>query len=164
MPLLLQNSNMTARTRARALSSSAIGIVMLAHAAHAALGGDASSLAREAAWLHGSVNSEVLTQYVVKELAADSGMYVREYLNRNGTVFAVSWRGPVAPDLRPLLGEYFAEYASALSALDHPGLQRYVRIASPTLVVESGGHLRAYAGRAYLPALIPAGVPVAALR
>jgi hypothetical protein len=38
-----------------------------------------------------------------------------------------------------------------------------LRVALPGLIVESGGHLRAYAGRAYLPALVPAGVPAADL-
>jgi hypothetical protein len=55
------------------------------------------------------------------------------------------------------------EYATALAALNHPGLHRSLRVALPELIVESGGHLRAYAGRAYLPALVPAGVPAADL-
>lgn len=91
-------------------------------------------------------------------------MRVREFLNQDGAVFAVSWSGPVLPDLQQLLGPHFAEYSSALAALAHPGLQRSVRVASSGLVVESGGHMRAYAGRAYLPARIPSGVSVAELR
>jgi hypothetical protein len=111
----------------------------------------------------GTVNTVVRQQYDIQEFTADSGVRVREYLNREGVVFAVSWSGPVLPDLQRLLGTHFAEYTAALAALDHPGLHRSVRVASSTLVVESGGHMRAYAGRAYLPALVPAGVSPAEL-
>ena len=89
---------------------------------------------------------------------------MREFLNLDGIVFAVTWDGPVLPDLQTLLGANFATYMQALAVLKQPGLQRSLRIASPGLVVESGGHLRAYAGRAYLPALIPVVLPAADLR
>jgi hypothetical protein len=39
-----------------------------------------------------------------------------------------------------------------------------VRVATAALVVESSGHLRAYSGRAYLPAEIPTGVPITDIR
>jgi hypothetical protein len=94
----------------------------------------------------------------------DNGVHVREFMTPDGVVFAVAWDGPVPPDLRSLLGTSFAAYARALAALNHPGLQRSLRIASPDLVVETAGHLRAYRGRAYLPALIPDGTPTEALR
>ena len=126
--------------------------------AHAALGGEAAGVLADAAELRGVVNTELRQQYDIEDISAESGMRVREYLSRDGVVFAVSWSGPVMPDLQRLLGTHFAKYAAALKALTHPGLQRSVRVASADLIVESGGHLRAYAGRAYLPALIPAGV------
>jgi hypothetical protein len=132
--------------------------------ARAGLGSDAASVLADGAELHGVVNSVIGQQYDIQEIAAEPGMRVREYLNRNGVVFAVSWTAPVLPDLQLLLGAHFEEYTTALAALNHAGLHRSVRIALSDLVVESGGHLRAYAGRAYLPALIPAGVSVAELR
>ena len=89
---------------------------------------------------------------------------VREFLNRDGVVFAVAWTGPVMPDLQRLLGGSFPAYTAALRALANPGLHRDLRIASSELVVESGGHLRAYVGRAYLPALIPIGTSISDLR
>jgi hypothetical protein len=67
------------------------------------------------------------------------------------------------PDLRQLLGSHYAAYTEALSASTHRDL-RSVRVATRELVVECGGHMRAYSGRAYLPVLIPPGVPVAELR
>ena len=51
-------------------------------------------------------------------------------------------------------------YAAALAQWKYRGLQRGTRITTSDLVVEAGGHLRAYRGRAYLPALIPAGMTV----
>jgi hypothetical protein len=129
----------------------------------AALGGDATGVLADAAALHGAVNALDARQFDIRDIAAEAGMHVREYLNRDGVVFAVSWSGPVLPDLRQLLGDHFKEYTTALAALKHPGLKRAVRIASSGLIVESGGHLRAYAGHAYLPALVPAGVSTADL-
>jgi hypothetical protein len=147
------------RSVTRALLFAVLGINPLwVGSAYAALGGDADGVLTDAAELHGIANTEIRQQYDIQEISAETGMRVREYLSRDGVVFAVSWSGPVLPDLQRLLGAHFAEYATALKALTHPGLHRSVRVASSELVVESGGHLRAYAGRAYLPALIPAGV------
>jgi hypothetical protein len=130
----------------------------------AGLGGDAASVLADGSELHGVVSSTSLPQYDVEEINADTGMRVREYVNRDGVVFAVSWAGPGLPDLQRLLGTHYVEYTTALAALTRPGLHRSVRTMSPELVVESEGHLRAYAGRAYLRALIPAGMSLADLR
>jgi hypothetical protein len=67
------------------------------------------------------------------------------------------------PDLQRLLGAHYVEYTAALAALSRPGLHRSVRTVSSELIVESDGHLRAYAGRAYLRALIPPGISPADL-
>jgi Protein of unknown function (DUF2844) len=153
---------MALRSNTPALLFAVLGITPLwGGSAHAALGGDAASVPADAAELHGAVNTEIRQQYDIQEISAEAGMRVREYLGRNGVVFAVSWSGPVMPDLQRLLGTHFAEYSAALKALTRPGLQRSVRMASSELIVESGGHLRAYSGRAYLPALMPAGVSAA---
>ena len=131
--------------------------------AYAGLGGDVASVNADAADLHGIVSAEDFSRYTAQEIAAPNGMRVREFLNGNGCVFAVTWTGPALPDLRRLMGVRFAEYAAALAALKHPGLQRSLRVAMPDLIVETAGHLRAYVGRAYLPALIPSGVSLSEL-
>jgi len=130
----------------------------------AGLGGDAAGVAADEADLHGALNSTSLPQYEIDEITTDTGMRVREYLGRDGVVFAVSWSGPALPDLQRLLGTHYVEYTTALAALTRPGLHRSLRIATSELVVESGGHLRAYAGRAYLPTRVPAGISTADLR
>jgi hypothetical protein len=132
--------------------------------ARASLGGDAASVRSDSGQLHGVVQSTLLQQYEIQEITTDGGVRVREFLNRDGVVFAVSWLGPVMPDLQRLLGENFESFAKAVAAMKHPGLKRALRIASSELVVESGGHLRAYTGRAYLPALIPTGTSIPDLR
>ncbi len=130
----------------------------------AALGGDAASVLADSAEMHGIMQSTPLQQYDIHEITAASDMRVSEFLNREGIVFAVTWSGPVVPDLQRLLGAHFATYSRALAALQRPGLHRSLRIASDGLIVEFAGHLRAYNGRAYLPALVPSGIPTADIR
>jgi hypothetical protein len=132
--------------------------------ARAALGSDAASVATDAAELHGIARATLQQQYDIEEITNANGMRVREFLNRNGSVFAVTWSGPVVPNLRTLLGASFEGYIKSVAALTQPGLHRSLRIATSELVVESGGHMRAYSGRAYLPLLIPTGVSTADLR
>jgi Protein of unknown function (DUF2844) len=132
--------------------------------ARASLAGDAASVLDDASGLHGVVQASILQQFEIQEIVTDNGMRVREFLNRDGIVFAVTWAGPVMPDLQRLLGAQFAVYTAALVARDHLGVHRSVRVASSGLVVESDGHLRAYVGRAYLPAMIPNDVSTAELR
>jgi hypothetical protein len=155
---------MKARTPSVALVSLAMGIgFAMIDPAHAALGGDATSITTEAEALHGTLQEEPGPQYDVAEIIV-ANLDIREYVNRDGVVFAVSWKARVLPDLSGLLGAYFAQYNAGLGALSHPGLHRSVRVASPDMVVENSGHLRAYAGRAYLPSLIPASVLLTDLR
>ena len=132
--------------------------------AGAALGGNAASVLSDTAELHGIERSTLLQLYDIQEITNDNGMRVREFLNREGIVFAVTWNGPVVPDLRSLLGTSFEAYSQGLAASKPSGTHRSLRIASPDLVVESGGHMRAYSGRAYLPRLMPAGTTTADLR
>ena len=94
--------------------------------------------------------------YTVEQISTPSGVTVNEYLTPDGTVFAVSWRGPTPPDLSQLFGSYFAEYQTAAA---QPQAQRgQLLVQTGDLVVETGGHMRDLRGRAYLPALLPTGV------
>ena len=130
----------------------------------AALGGDAASVASDADALHGVIHSTPLQQYDIHEITSDNGMRLREFQNRSGVVFAVVWSGPAMPDLQELLGASYKTYASAIAAANPSSLKRPLRIATSDLVVESEGHMRAFTGRAYLPALVPAGTSPADLR
>jgi hypothetical protein len=136
----------------------------IAPTVYAGLGGDSANVQADADALHGVVKWKSGTLYDVGEFSTDTGIRVREYLSRTGMVFAIAWDGPVLPDLQQLLGSYFVPYTTALVAQDHLGLRRSLRLASSDLVVESGGHLRAYVGRAYLPLRLPADVALTELR
>lgn len=85
-------------------------------------------------------------------------MVVREYMASSGKVFAVVWRGPSLAGLEQLLGAHFPAYAQA--ARVRPPSHSYMAIQSPDLVVQGGGRMRAFAGKAYLPKELPQGVSV----
>ena len=132
--------------------------------AHAALGGNAGSVLEDVDLLHGTSESSFSGGFEVIEITTDNGLRVREYLAPAGTLFGIAWNGPVMPDLRQLLGSRFTQYTAALRAQDHPGRHRVVALSVPGLVVQSAGHLRAYSGRAYLPAAMPDGIAPALIR
>jgi hypothetical protein len=151
------------------LVSQAPGIAM------ATLGGPAQSIAADQQALGGqirmlnqpqsSARGQALREqmpapskpaYTVEQISTPAGLSVNEYVSPNGTVFAVSWRGPRPPNLSQLLGSYFAEYQTAAAS---PQAQRgHLFIQSENLVVETGGHMRDLRGRAYVPALLPPGL------
>ena len=83
------------------------------------------------------------------------GTVVREYV-ADGVVFAVSWKGPFLPDLRTLLGRHFATLTAEASAHAKAG-RAQLHIARPDVTIESTGHMRAHAGRAWVASLLPAG-------
>jgi len=71
-------------------------------------------------------------------------------------VFGVVWEGPAMPDLSQLLGAYFPHFRDSVAA--HPHRRGPVYVQSGSLVIESGGHMRAFRGRAYLTNLIPSNL------
>ncbi len=87
---------------------------------------------------------------------------VTEYV-AGGVVFAISWSGPVIPDMSRLLGTYFPQYAAKLQARQITGRNTPIAVQTPTLVVHASGHMRAYSGSAYAPALVPTGINLTAL-
>jgi hypothetical protein len=138
-------------------------LLVLALPAFAALGGDETSIQTDQAQMHASLRTTTTTTtYSVHELQAPTGHLVREYLSPSGTVFGVAWQGPTKPDLKQLLGSHFDELQQATPAAR---VRRGpVVIRQPGLVFEMGGHPRAFAGRAYVPELLPAGVQADAIR
>lgn len=94
--------------------------------------------------------------YTVSQSTLDSGTVVREYSDTGGKVFAVSWRGPTLPDLRTLLGDKFTAMTNAAGARAKAGHSQ-LALERPDVVVVSNGHMRAFAGRAWMPSALPAG-------
>jgi len=130
--------------------------------AHAGLGGAPSDFGNAAAVRARQLSAVApgtasASAYTVKESTLDSGTVVREYVGADGVVFAVSWNGPFLPDLRTLLGSRFATMTAATQARPTGG-RGQLRIDNDDVVIESGGHMRAWSGRAWLPGALPAGV------
>jgi Protein of unknown function (DUF2844) len=123
--------------------------------AWAALGGTADSIEADRISMKG-LTRPIAGGLQTHELQLPSGTIVTEYLGSTGLVYAVTWRGPVLPDLRQVLGNYFANYQSAAA---NPTIRhRLVRVSSTDIVIESSGKMRAFVGRAWVPALLPSGV------
>jgi hypothetical protein len=103
-------------------------------------------------------SSQDRTSYRVHEISLPSGTSMREYVAPSGTVFAVTWTGPIHPDLRQALGQYFEPFVSA--PREKFADRRHLQIQQGDLVVQLGGHMRALSGRAYLLSAIPSGVNI----
>jgi len=148
---------MTQTRRLGTVLGTALGAVLLAGSvtlpAFAALGGDAASVDTDAAKMKGQARASAVAGYTVKEITLPSGTLVREYVSAEGKVFAVTWSGMSQPDLQQTLGTYFEQYKAAATA-PHAG-HHHLTIHQPDLVLMSGGHMRAWTGKAYVPALLP---------
>ena len=92
-----------------------------------------------------------------------SGVTVHEFAGADGVVFAIAWSGATVPDLQQLLGSYFPGYRAWLQAHPAGSYRSAVRVRTPQIVAHAAGHMRAYFGSAYAPALVPAGVDLASL-
>lgn len=124
--------------------------------AFAALGGTQASVKDDQSQMQGTLRTTQGSRFTMHELEATSRTTVREYVAPSGVVFGVAWQGPSQPDLRQLLGPYFQQYVDALA--QRRTRRAPVMVALPGLVVQAGGHMRAFAGRAWLPPELPSGV------
>ena len=131
-------------------------------AASATLGEPESSLTAETQLNRASIKQSDYGSYRVHEMQLPSGTVLREYAGPDGKIFAVTWNGPFIPNLKQTLGSYFAEFAAEAPAAH--GNRKHLEVRQPDLVVESGGHMRAHHGLAYLPQAIPSGVAVGDLQ
>ena len=140
-------------------------MLMFALPSFAGLGEDVSSVQADQAYMQGKLQVTLAQAYTVHEIQAPTGIVVREYVLTSGKVFAVAWQGPWPPDMRQILGNYFGQYqqAAQMQVNSHPG-RRPLVIEQPGLVVQSGGHMRSFAGRAYIPEMLPQGVSPEAIR
>jgi len=135
-------------------------VMCLPIAAQATLGGTVSSVSSNQTSMKAVLaTSTVASSYTDNVITQGNGVVVHEYTNSNGKVFMVTWHGPFKPDLEELLGTYFSDYVEARES--RTGVQlnlSQIHSSSSSLVVRSGGHRGAFAGRAYLPSLVPSDV------
>jgi hypothetical protein len=131
--------------------------------AFAALGGDVASVQADQAHINAGLRVSQSNGYTVHELRSPSGAVVREFASPSGKIFALAWQAPSLPDLRQLLGSYFDEFQKAAALSRRPGhAPLFVQHAG--LVVQLGGHMRNFTGRAYLPDQLPSGVRLEDIR
>jgi len=128
------------------------------HPARASLGGDRTSIRTDQTHMNARIHVNSAGTYEVHAIQSPGGTVVNEYLSSTGKVFAVAWHGPFMPDLQQILGTYFQQYSSALQAQEHHFGHWPLNIQQTGLVVQTGGHFRAYSGRAFVPAMLPAGI------
>jgi hypothetical protein len=125
------------------------------YSAFAALGGDVTSIQADQAHMRAQRRVIQNAAYTVHEMQSESTTVVREFVSPDGKVFGISWQGPSRPDLQQMLGNYYSEFAAARPTRRMHGP---VTIRTQNLVIQSGGHMRALTGRAYIPAMVPADV------
>lgn len=134
-------------------------------ASYAALGGAPSIGSASPAMLRSaaSINpSAATTPYTTHEAHGTDGVAIHEYVLPDNVVFAVTWQGPVRPDMNVLLGSYFPNFANAAAQRARgagPLIER-----GTDLYIESAGRSGRFTGKAYLPRLVPAGVRVEQLQ
>src|SRR5581483_1099493 len=137
-------------------------LVVLGNSCFASLGDDATSVQEDQVHIQATLRITQKSGYVMHELQTPTGQTVREYVSSSGKVFAVAWHGPWSPDLKQLLGSHFEEYRQALQ--QRGAARGPVTVQLPDMVVQLGGHMRDFVGRAYLPSDVPADVRVEDLR
>lgn len=128
-------------------------------ASYAALGGapGAGSAPRSLLQSAASASSSPsAAAYTVRESRDADGVRIREYVLPSNVVFAVTWQGPVRPDMVALLGSYFPNAVSAGAGRARgtgPLIER-----NCDFQIESAGRAGNFFGKAVLPRLVPANV------
>jgi len=151
-------------TESRPIAPPLVGALLLAlsGSAHATLGAGTQSVAEDQAAYSASHALTPQTSFDVHELTTPAGVKVREYATRGGAVFAVAWEGPTTPDLRQLLGAHYQRFQAELLA--HRTGHHVLAIRTPDLVATVTRFQRTGSGHVYLPALVPSGTAIGALR
>ncbi|MFM0335544.1 DUF2844 domain-containing protein [Paraburkholderia fungorum] len=129
------------------------------HASYAALGGapGAGSAPKSLLQSAAPASSAASTAaYTVRESRDADGVRIREYVLPSNVVFAVTWQGPVRPDMVALLGSYFPNAVAAGTGRARgtgPLIER-----NGDFQIESAGRAGNFFGKAVLPRLVPVNV------
>lgn len=141
------------------LTIAALGAVLLSTAspASAALGGKADSVDADRVRLHARISRAAVAGGAQNDLTLNDGTVTRQFTNAGGVVFAVSWNGPMRPNLRQLFGDYYPRLQSAAARTARMHARAAFTASDSDFVVRSGGHPGAFWGYAVLPDKVPAG-------
>jgi hypothetical protein len=120
----------------------------------AALGGDINSVVADQAQMKAQRRVTQTAAYSIHEMQSQAGT-VREFVSPAGKVFGVAWQGQTLPNFQQVLGSYYGQFIKSAPRRRTHGP---VTIQTPGLVIQSGGHMRALTGRAYVPEMVPTNV------
>ena len=148
----------------RFLKIAMLAASLLPLTSHATLGGAPGAGRSSTALLHAVPQSALAAPvqpsgtapYALHQSVDANGVTVREYALPGNVVFAVSWDGPIRPDMTALLGSYFPNFVGAAQGRAR-GTGPLVD-GNDNFRVESTGRLGRFSGMAWLPRLMPAGV------
>lgn len=146
----------------RALCALLGATIVVTVPAWAGLGQTAGSVRIDQAMMRGKLASFARQGYSMQQITAPDGAVVREYVSPGGVVFGIAWQGPTMPNLAQLLGAYFPPLEQV--AQSRRRRRAPLELKTSGLVVESGGHMRSFHGRAYLPGFIPDSVSQVVVR
>ena len=93
-----------------------------------------------------------------------NGREIREYIDQNNVVFAVSWKGRSHPDLSRLLGAHFSEYQNEVTRAQKSQGRFPKMFKTSHLQVHFFGHMRSVEGYAFEERLLPADFTMEALK
>ncbi len=130
-------------------------ILAQAPSARAALGDDVSAIENDRIRMRASLRVLKHSTHDVHEMATSIGTKVREFVGKDGKVFAVSWSGGWRPNLRDIMGIHYDRFIA--NTRGHRRQRGPARIEIPGMVVFVGGYLRISFGYVYLPDRLPAG-------
>lgn len=141
------------------LTVAAVGTALLSIAppAFAALGGKADTVDTDRARLHARLSRSAVAGSTQHDLTLNDGTVTRQFTNPDGVVFAVSWNGPMRPNLRQIFGDYYPRLQSAAAKTARLHARLAFSANDADFVVRSGGHSGAFWGYAVLPGKMPAG-------
>lgn len=132
--------------------------------ANAALGDHEQIINNDAVKLRSSNHNVVRGQLYSVHTISTPIATIREYVDSNGTVFAVSWQGIKRPDLSVLLGSFYEEYNNIDARRARMVTRQPVSIQTSKIAVRKGGHMRNITGVAVISDQLPSGVTMEDLK
>ena len=127
--------------------------------AQAELGGNLASIMQEQKTFVSTLTTSPQSNYTIYIQNISPDLVIKEYVSNSGNIFGVAWKGSTLPNFQILLGSYYSNYLSAQQ--QNP---RSVFSQDNNLVIESGGVMGGYIGRAYLPKQLPTGLAPSAIQ
>lgn len=143
--------------------SVALALLVVSAGAMAALGHAPSvpELASVPAGAGSRLAASAPKPYTIHQTVLPTGTVVREFAAPGGNVFALTWQGPVLPDLSAYFGDYFPDFQAMGRQKRDAGMRGGALVARQSnFVVVSRGRMGSFEGHAYAPALVPDGLVI----